>query len=44
MTALPDRCVTYLDQWAADQREGLENQLAARVNAPREETAPWASA
>jgi hypothetical protein len=36
--------VTYLDQWAADQREGLENQLAARVNAPREETAPWASA
>jgi hypothetical protein len=42
MTALPDRCVAYLDQWAADQREGLEQQLAGRVNAPREETAPWA--
>ena len=42
MTALPDRCVAYLDEWAADQRGGLEQQLAGRVNAPREETAPWA--
>ena len=41
MTALPDRCIAHINQWAEDQKESLESQLAARVNAPREEPAPW---
>ena len=44
MTALPDRCIAHLIQWADDQKEGVENHLAAKVNAPREEAAPWSVA
>ena len=44
LTGLPQRAIDQLTAWGQEQQAGLEAQLQARKVAPREQSAPWASA
>ena len=44
LTGLPQHAVDQFSAWHEQQKAGLEAQLQARASAPREMSAPWASA
>lgn len=41
LTGLPTRARTQLEAWGEEQKSGLEEQLAARAVASKEQAAPW---